>query len=78
MLARTVLVLATAISAASAQTLSEDSFDALLAAVLPGEDELAWREIPWATQLGEAALRADAAGRPILLWAMSGHPLGCT
>jgi len=46
--------------------------------VLPEPDELAWRSIGWRPRFGAAMLEADAAGRPVLLWAMNGHPLGCT
>jgi hypothetical protein len=30
------------------------------------------------TSLWEARQKAAAAGKPILLWEMDGHPLGCT
>jgi hypothetical protein len=46
--------------------------------VLPTEDELAFAAIPWHTTLSSAALEADREGRPVLLWAMNGHPLGAT
>ena len=38
----------------------------------------AWRKIPWRRTLWEAALEAQKRDMPILLWAMNGHPLGCT
>lgn len=41
----------------------------------PGED--AFAEIPWLTSLWEAREVAAKEGRPILLWEMDGHPLGC-
>jgi hypothetical protein len=34
--------------------------------------------IPWRTTLAEGARDAAREGKPILLWAMNGHPLGCT
>ena len=43
---------------------------------VPGEDK--WAEIPWLTDLWEARRRAAGEGKPILLWEMDGHPLGCT
>ncbi|MFN9758881.1 MAG: hypothetical protein ACK58X_20975 [Planctomycetota bacterium] len=46
--------------------------------VLPTEDEMAWRDIPWLGALAEAVVRAHAQDKPILLWAMNGHPLACT
>ena len=46
--------------------------------VVPSEAELAWRRIPWLGTLAEGAVTAQATDRPILLWAMNGHPLACT
>ena len=42
---------------------------------LDGDDPFA--TIPWETNLWEARAKAAAAGKPILLWEMDGHPLGC-
>jgi hypothetical protein len=42
---------------------------------LPGEDP--FETIPWETNLWDARVKAAAAGKPILLWEMDGHPLGC-
>lgn len=41
----------------------------------PGEDRFA--QIPWLTSLWEARQKAAEQGKPILLWEMDGHPLGC-
>lgn len=46
--------------------------------VLPKPDELQWRAIPWLGTLAEAVVQAQTQDRPILLWAMNGHPLACT
>ena len=40
----------------------------------PGE---AWLSIPWKTDLLEARAAAREQKKPILLWSMDGHPLGC-
>jgi hypothetical protein len=37
-----------------------------------------WAQIPWMTSLWDARQKAAAEGKPILLWEMDGHPLGCT
>jgi hypothetical protein len=42
---------------------------------LPGEDP--FETIPWETSLWDARVKAAATGKPILLWEMDGHPLGC-
>ena len=46
--------------------------------LLPTDDELAWAALPWLPAFGEGLAAAERAGRPLLLWAMNGHPLGCT
>ncbi len=35
-------------------------------------------EIQWRSTLAAGVREASAAHKPILLWAMNGHPLGCT
>jgi hypothetical protein len=44
----------------------------------PAADELGWRTIPWLSTFTAGVLAADAAEKPLLFWAMNGHPLGCT
>ena len=46
--------------------------------ILPDTGELAWQQIPWATTFKDGIVAADAASKPLLLWTMNGHPLGCT
>lgn len=58
--------------------LTDARCDAVRAAVLPDSSELRWREIPWRPSFQEAIADAQRERRPILLWAMNGHPLGCT
>jgi len=41
-------------------------------------DELKWEKLGWRPELGAAAAEAQALQRPILLWAMNGHPCGLT
>lgn len=38
----------------------------------------AWRTIPWKTAMLDAQATAAKEGKPIFIWAMDGHPLGCT
>lgn len=38
----------------------------------------AWRTIPWETSLLRAQERAATEQKPLFIWAMDGHPLGCT
>jgi hypothetical protein len=76
-----VHVMAAVLLAASSLTpleLSEETFDTWYSFILPKKSELAWRTIGWRETLGEAWLEAQRKDKPILLWAMNGHPLGCT
>ena len=45
----------------------------------PDASEMVWKDsIPWRTDLWQARREAAEAGKPIFLWEMDGHPLGCT
>jgi hypothetical protein len=37
-----------------------------------------WRTIPWKISLLAAQRTAVKEAKPIFIWAMDGHPLGCT
>jgi hypothetical protein len=58
--------------------LKPERFAQLRALIKPSAGEDQWTEIPWMTSLWQARKRAAAEGKPILLWEMDGHPLGCT
>ena len=63
---------------ASAQQLTERTYERLRDYVLPDADEEAWRQVGWLPSLWEAVVAAHETKQPILLWAMNGHPLGQT
>ena len=46
--------------------------------IRPGDGDLKWERLDWRTELGAAIPEAKALQRPILLWTMNGHPIGCT
>ena len=46
--------------------------------IKPTKQELAWAEIPWRSTFYQGLIDADREEKPLLLWAMNGHPLGCT
>jgi len=46
--------------------------------IRPSADELSFEDIGWRNAFWPAVEEARALGRPILLWTMNGHPLGCT
>ncbi len=53
-------------------------FERLHGLIKPKLQEQKWTQIPWLTSLWEARKQAAEEGKPILLWEMDGHPLGCT
>ena len=46
--------------------------------IRPSSDELSYESIGWRNEFWPAVQLAQELGRPILLWTMNGHPLGCT
>ncbi len=66
------------VAVARAEELNDTTFDAWAERIAPREDELAWRAIPWRGVFCDAVVEAEEAGKPLLIWAMNGHPLGCT
>ncbi len=67
----------TPLSSAAGDALSESEFRKLHRQLLPSETE-PWRTIPWKISLLEAQRSAATEKKPIFIWAMDGHPLGCT
>jgi hypothetical protein len=61
-----------------AQELSDATYSKLRDYLVPGEKDLAYKAIPWRASYWDAVVEAQAKDKPILLWAMNGHPLGCT
>ena len=62
----------------SVRSLPEKEFAALHAAVAPQGENERWAEIPWQTDLQAARRKAADEGKPLIMWIMDGHPLGCT
>lgn len=60
------------------RTLGAAQFKALHTAVQPRGAAERWAEIPWESELGAARQKAARDGKPLVLWIMDGHPLGCT
>ena len=46
--------------------------------IVPTEKDLAWTRIPWRTSFQQGLIESIEKQKPMLLWAMNGHPLGCT
>ena len=60
-----------------AAELNESEFRRLHQQLQPSPDE-PWRSIPWKIALLDAQQTAARQRKPIFIWAMDGHPLGCT
>ncbi|MCI0586003.1 MAG: hypothetical protein L0323_04075 [Planctomycetes bacterium] len=61
-----------------AQEIGGRSLEEWRALILPRPEECSWEAIPWRPTFWGAVREAQERERPILLWAMNGHPLGCT
>ena len=46
--------------------------------ILPTDDESAFQELPWELTFADGLASAAREDKPLLLWTMNGHPLGCT
>lgn len=60
----------------TADELTVERFRELHQQLQPGEE--LWRTIPWETSLLQAQALAAEQKKPLFIWAMDGHPLGCT
>ena len=56
----------------------EGNYTAWAEFICPSERELTFESIGWRNAFWPAVEEARRLGRPILLWTMNGHPLGCT
>ena len=63
---------------ASAPELSDSTLNHWRDYIRPSAQEQAFLEIPWRESFFTAVKEGQEKDRPILLWAMNGHPLGCT
>ena len=54
------------------------SFEEVRDYILPTTEELTWTKIPWRGTFWETVVEAQGKDRPILLWAMNGHPFAQT
>ena len=52
--------------------------DARIAEIIAKPAEEKWLSIPWRINLSQARIDAQKAKKPIFMWIMNGHPMGCT
>jgi hypothetical protein len=55
-----------------------DDLDRKVQSVLPTKDEEKWLSINWRLNLNRARIEAQQQNKPMFLWIMNGHPMGCT
>ncbi len=58
------------------EQLLESEFQTLHSELAPKSE--VWKTIPWHSDLLSAQRTAVEQKKPIFIWAMDGHPLGCT
>ena len=59
--------------------LAGPDLDSRIAEVVPRAAEEKWlTSTPWRMNLTQARIDAQETGKPILMWVMNGHPMGCT
>jgi hypothetical protein len=56
----------------------DPALDARVQSMLPSTSEELWLQIPWQSDIQVARLEAQQSDKPLFLWMMNGHPLGCT
>ena len=59
-------------------TLSEHNYEMWRDYIKPSKKEVAWNLIPWRSSFLDGINHAKIEEKPLLLWVMNGHPLGCT
>ena len=75
-LASTIVLLFCIDSCLGQEQLSSSEFESLHSALEPKAE--VWKTIPWHTELLSAQRAAVQQKKPIFIWSMDGHPLGCT
>lgn len=60
-----------------APELNASTFGELFEMCRARTSEEKWTQIDWIGEMWEGRQRARQAGKPMFIWAMNGHPLGC-
>ena len=58
--------------------LNDKTFASWRDRIRPKAAELCFETVPWLPTFWDGVMTAQKEDRPILLWAMNGHPLACT
>ena len=77
MIFRALFPLAVAVSLQFPE-IDESNFAQWRETIRPKPSELAFEDCDWKPTFWEGVVEAQATAKPILLWAMNGHPMACT
>jgi hypothetical protein len=58
--------------------LTDANYAKLFEQVHPTAAELGWKTVSWIPAVWDGIVEGQKSDRPILMWIMNGHPLGCT
>lgn len=62
----------------NADELTEKNWERTRDFVLPDAEEEAWLKVKWRATYWDAVIDAQKEDKPIMLFAMNGHPFACT
>ncbi|MDA0745897.1 MAG: hypothetical protein O2954_05220 [bacterium] len=57
--------------------LTDTTFETLFEACRPKASGERWTQVPWIGELWPGRQEAARTEKPLFIWAMNGHPLGC-
>ena len=60
------------------ERLDADNFSQWCELIRTRDSELAWQQLPWLASFHQGLVEAARENKPLLLWVMNGHPMGCT
>jgi len=63
---------------ANSQELTEKNYEDIKKEIMPSAAEEEWRKIEWHPTLWDGVIKAQKDDKPIMFFAMNGHPFGCT
>jgi len=72
------VVLIAAVAAQQPTDLNDNTFSQWRDRIRPKSEELCFATVDWLPTFWEGVMAAQEQDKPILLWAMNGHPLACT
>jgi len=58
--------------------LNEANFSQWRDLIRTTDSELAWQKLAWTPSFHDGLAQAAKLNKPLLLWVMNGHPMGCT